>query len=236
MKNRTDRWLSSESQGWKLKYVLSFPGHVTRLVGWAPFCPRHTRAWLLQMPRLSVLDCDESVGWLVAVKGMFDCMGKVGIVKVLLSRCSVFMLEYWWVEESVWFLCPIYMGDCLSFIQIRLTAEKRLWQMCEGMFLGQIPEVLVPSIRGVSRLRSRGPFRSDTKRFGDGDFFLSTKRNLNFNNQCILEGVSGLCSGGPLRRYIIPGSPYYFRMHCTCISAYIFFNTVPTQWHVIISL
>jgi len=38
-------------------------------------------------------------------------------------------------------------------------------------------------IRGVSGLRSVGLLRGDTKRFGDGDFFLPTKRNLNFNRE-----------------------------------------------------
>ena len=78
-----------------------------------------------------------------------------------------------------------------------------------------------------------GPFcslRGDTKRFGDGDFLLPTKRNFDFNNQCILEGVAGLRPGGPLRRYHT-GSPFLF----TCTSAYIFFIILPTQLHIIIS-
>ena len=49
--------------------------------------------------------------------------------------------------------------------------------------LGAVKHIGVSIIRGVSGLRSVGLLRSDTKRFGDGDFFLPTKRNLNFNNQ-----------------------------------------------------
>ena len=67
--------------------------------------------------------------------------------------------------------------------------------------------------RGVSGLRSVGLLRGDTKRFGDGDFFLPTKRNLNFNNQCILEGVAGLRPGGPLRRYSIILLEALFYLH-----------------------
>jgi len=61
-----------------------------------------------------------------------------------------------------------------------------------------------PIIRGVSGLRSVGLLRSDTKRFGDGVLFDPQKRNLNSSNRCTFEGVSGLQSGGPFRRYMFP--------------------------------
>ena len=74
-------------------------------------------------------------------------------------------------------------------------------------------------IRGVSGLRSVGSLRSDTKRFGDGEFLFPTKRNLNFNNQCIFGGVSGLRPGDPLRRYL----SYILLIFtsCVCTSAFI---------------
>ena len=59
-------------------------------------------------------------------------------------------------------------------------------------------------IRGVSGLRSVGLLRSDTKRFCDGVLFDPQKRNLNSSNRGTFEGVSGLQSGGPFRRYMFP--------------------------------
>ena len=48
----------------------------------------------------------------------------------------------------------------------------------------EVEQVLAVRLR-YRKLQYRGSvglFRGDTKRFGDGDFFLPTKRNLNFNS------------------------------------------------------